>query len=33
MVIIEAAEDPALRGTGEDADELKSQNWKSVVAE
>ena len=33
MVMVEVAEVPALRGKGEDADELKSQNWKSVVAE
>jgi hypothetical protein len=32
IVMVEVAEDPALRGAGEDADELKSQNWKSVVA-
>ena len=33
MVIVDVAEDPALRGAGEDADVLKSQNWKSVVVE
>ena len=33
MVTVEVAEVPALSGAGEDADELKSQNWKSVVAE
>ena len=32
-VIVEVAEDPALRGTGEDAVDVKSWNWKSVVAE
>jgi len=33
MVMVEVAEVPALRGKGEDADELRSQNWNSVVAE
>jgi len=31
--MVDVAEDPALRGAGEDADVLKSQNWKSVVVE
>lgn len=33
MVMVDVAEDPALRGAGEGADVLKSQNWKSVVVE
>ncbi len=32
MVMVETAEVPALAGAGEDADVLKSQNWKIVVA-
>ena len=31
-VIVEMAEVPALTGAGDEADVLKSQNWKSVVA-
>jgi len=31
--MVEVAEDSALRGTGEDAVDVKSWNWKSVVAE
>jgi len=30
--MVEMAEVPALTGVGEDADVLKSQNWKIVVA-
>jgi hypothetical protein len=32
IVMVETAEAPALTAAGEDADALKSQNWKSVVA-
>jgi hypothetical protein len=32
IVMVETAETPALTAAGEDADALKSQNWKSVVA-
>jgi hypothetical protein len=32
MVMVETAKVPALTGAGEDADVLKSQNWKIVVA-
>ena len=30
--MVEAAEVPALTGAGKDADAVKSQNWKIVVA-
>lgn len=32
MVIVERDDVQALTGTGEDAEALKSQNWKSMVA-